>query len=135
MVMEYFENGGQNRISFNLSGGKVLPVLLLSFDTKSISSSSCQINWKTTSEVNTEYFTIQRSEDGYSFQNLAQISAHASAVAGSTLRYSYNDYNLPSGMAYYRLEFMDKDGNHHYSNVIKRYSAAASQAIRISPQC
>lgn len=132
MVLEYYENGGQNRISFNLSGGTVLPVQLISFDAKSISTGGSLLTWQTAAEMNAEYFNVQRSEDGYHFQNLSQISAR-SVITGNTINYSYKDNSLSSGMVYYRLELIDKDGNHNFSNVIKLSSVASSHEIKIFP--
>jgi hypothetical protein len=134
MVLEYFENTGQNRISFNLSGGTILPVQLMSFDVKSVSASNSLLTWQTATEMNTEYFNVQRSEDGYSFRNLTQVTAQsAGAVSNSTLSYSFADNSVPSGIVYYRLEFMDRDGHHNYSDVIKLSGAASSQSIKMFP--
>ena len=68
--------------------------------------------WTVSTEINTAYYTIQRSINGRDFENVGKVIA---ANAGS---YSYTD--TPHGGAgglYYRLKITDKDGKVAYSDI------------------
>ncbi len=91
-----------------------LPIELLSFDAKP-NSSSVDLTWTTASEVNSDYFTIEKTVDGSTFQDVATVKA-----AGFSNNYkSYNTTdNLPyEGLSYYRLKATDLDGKVDYSEL------------------
>jgi hypothetical protein len=110
-------NEAGNATYFN-SGCSVIitPVKLLSFVVtgKGINAS---IIWKTTSEINTFAFEIERSTDGHSFKRIGSIAA--AGESSKQVTYSYNDVNIPTGTNYYRLKMVDRDGSFAYSYIIK----------------
>jgi hypothetical protein len=75
------------------------------------------LNWKTTTEINTDHFDIERSYDGVSFTKVA-----AKAAAGnssSDINYQHSDpinYNYP--IVYYRLKTVDIDAKSSYSKIV-----------------
>ena len=83
-----------------------LPVELLSFSggcTEGIVS----LNWQTASEHNSDYFSISRSDDGYTWNEITQIAS--AGFSNELLHYSYHDYPH-SSVNYYRLSQIDFDG-------------------------
>ncbi len=97
------------------AGGAGLPIELLSF-TASYDNGRVDITWVTASEINNDYFTVQRSKDGVEFED---VRIFAGAGNSSTLRlYTTVDATPYSGISYYRLMQTDFDGEFSYSSIV-----------------
>jgi hypothetical protein len=67
------------------------------------------VYWATASEINNDYFTLERSEDGYSWTKIAQIKGNGNTNA--VFNYVYKDLSAQSYTQYfYRLKQTDYDG-------------------------
>lgn len=66
------------------------------------------ITWYTASETNNHYFTVERSEDGASFEPVAHINGAGNS--NSPIMYQYIDEQPLPSTAYYRLLQTDFDG-------------------------
>ena len=116
MVIEYYENGGHNRISFGMSAN-LLPVKLTAFSGSAIADTKAQLTWKTTAEINFEKFAIQRSIDGQNFQTIGtQTGKNNNSSLINT--YSFTDQNAGTGVVYYRIAMIDIDGTTAYSQIL-----------------
>ncbi len=86
-----------------------LPVKLVSFLVeKDNRNTSVNLTWQTASELNADYFLIERSVDGRYFETIGQLKA-----AGNSNRltsYLFNDEHPKQGINYYRLKQVDFDG-------------------------
>ena len=92
-----------------------LPVELISFAAKP-SSGNVMLDWATASEINNDYFEVERSTDGRSFNYLGKKNG-----AGTTTlahHYQYLDKNPINGVNYYRLKQVDFDGTTAYSEIV-----------------
>lgn len=87
-----------------------LPVELISFDGRYNEDENVnEILWSTASESNNERFEIYKSLNGYDWD---LIEAQKGAGNSTTqINYQFYDYSIESGLAYYRLEQVDYDGN------------------------
>ena len=119
MVLEYYQNGGADRVSFNYSSS-ILPITLISWSAKPITASQTQLLWTCTDAVNFDHFIVQRSADGSSFSDAATVSGDASSgnMSNGQESWSYMDNYSYTGSLYYRLAMIDKDGTVTYSKVI-----------------
>ena len=97
------------------SGGNPLPIQLISFE-GSAGDNKIVLNWKTASEKNNEYFTIERNSDGSGFEAIGRIKGAGNST--ETMSYKYEDQSAGNGMHYYRLKQTDFDGKFEYSPVI-----------------
>jgi len=91
-----------------------LPVELISF-TATCSNSGVMLDWVTQSEVNNDYFILEKSYDAVTFFELEQVQG-----AGNTnilKSYSVLD-NMASSLTYYRLKQVDFNGAISYHNII-----------------
>lgn len=91
-----------------------LPIELLSFDAV-LSGSFVDLKWVTASEVNNDYFEIERSADGIDFEKI-----HTQKGAGNSsvkLVYEHMDRTPLPGISYYRLKQVDYDGSFSYSEI------------------
>jgi hypothetical protein len=126
---QYIDTFGNNfAVQFNTSSFSsfyfsnpdmvVLPVQLVHF-WGALQNRVTQLQWETSNENNSEYFSIERSIDGTKFQPIGKVSA--AGQANDTRRYQYFDKDVTSITAstvYYRLRLADKDGKFNYSKVI-----------------
>ena len=111
-----FDVTGFGGLFIGNEGSVILPLTLLNFSGKALAANSALLNWRTTNEVNTNYFELQRSADSYIFNTLAKLQAKGSAQSAAD--YNYTDAGLKAGLYYYRLRMVDRDGKETYSPVV-----------------
>jgi len=85
-----------------------LPIELISFKAKTMKD-KVELYWSTVSEINNNYFSIEKSIDGYNYQEIGQVSGAGNS--SQTLNYSFFDDNPFHGVAYYRLSQTDYNGD------------------------
>jgi hypothetical protein len=108
-----------------------LPVEWLSFACSKTSTGTVKLTWITASESNSDYFSIEKSKDGLSFQSIGKTKA--SGTTNNTNRYIYEDSSINSGRAYYRLKQVDLDGKFGYSEVCYVNSPVEEYTLKIYP--
>jgi hypothetical protein len=102
-------NGCTSTSSVNINCN-ALPVELLGFTGRNTVFGN-KLEWRTSSEINNHYFTIQRSTDGISFANDMTIESLAdNGNSNHTLYYTITDRDVKPGLYYYRLNQTDLDG-------------------------
>lgn len=104
----------------NLSGPVTLevnplPINLVIFDIE-LNQDKVNIIWKTSNEVNNDFFTIERSLDGYSFEKIRIIEGAGNS--NQTIDYVFEDNNPIEGLSYYRLKQTDLNADFTYSKII-----------------
>jgi len=97
------------------ASGIVLPMTLSYFDGY-CSQSGIELFWETGSEINNDYFTIERSLDLEYFSEVTIVPAAGNS--SSYLQYQTTDYIAIEGINYYRLKQTDFDGKSTYSKPI-----------------
>lgn len=85
----------------------VLPIELISFSA-SQKNETVALNWQTATEQNNDYFTIEHSADGITFEILEKINGNGNS--SFTNDYRYIHINPKQGDNYYRLSQTDFDG-------------------------
>ena len=89
--------------------GQGLPVTLTECKATFIDQDVVRINWKTEAEINNDYFIIECSHDGKSFQQINK--QFGAGNSNKTLDYYFIDYiDKPVEYLYYRLTQVDFDG-------------------------
>jgi len=91
-----------------------LPIELTGFSA-TISESHVVCEWSTASEVNNNYFTLERSTDGVHFDSLLSVDGAGNST--QALYYRAVDNNPLNGDSYYRLKQADFDGQFSYSEI------------------
>lgn len=92
-----------------------LPVKLLYFKS-SLATGKVTLEWATASELNFDYFLLERSGDGKEFYELEKVQGHGTTNVQSN--YSLTDPLPLSGLSYYRLTSVDFDGYQETFNVV-----------------
>lgn len=107
-----------NKSSYVLTNvcGNILPVTLLNFNA-SINklNNSALLTWRTTNEINNNFFEIDHSIDGKVFNSIGTVK---NQNGSSITSYSFTDASPSHGLNFYRLKQVDKDGVYNYSKVV-----------------
>ena len=108
---------GKNTISVfrNIALNTVL-VSFSSFTGKYENPGNALLAWKSATETNTAYYSVQRSINGGAFAEVGKVAVH-----GAGYQYNYTDA-LPlansSSVVYYRLQAVDNNGMKTYSSIV-----------------
>lgn len=98
-----------------VTGPTTLPIELISL-TATQNQDKVFIKWVTATEINNDFFTIEKTKDGISYDFVAQVDGAGNST--SILNYSAID-NVPhQGLCYYRLKQTDYDERFWYSHLI-----------------
>lgn len=95
--------------------GGSLPIELINFEAK-LNEKIVELHWSTASEINNDFFTIEKSTNGSSFEFIAKKDGAGNSI--SRKDYSLSDDNPSVGTSYYRLKQTDFDGKFEYSNLV-----------------
>ena len=111
------------------SGG--LPIELISFEaSKDVNKIS--LNWSTTSELNFDYFNLEKSSNGKDFSSIANVKGHG--TTNERHNYSFED-NFPLiGKNYYRLTSVDFDNyREEFKVIVQDYSGEKNFQVSPNP--
>ena len=120
-------NCANNPLPCVATGGNIspLPIELLTFEAIE-NGNDVELNWSTASEQNNNFFTLERSYDGFEFSPIGIIPSGAPNGNSSVqLNYSFTDKNADYGIIYYRLKQTDYDHTFSYSNLISVHNSDA----------
>ena len=106
-------SGTNNSGIFTATGP--LPIQLIHFDGYAADQFN-RLIWTTMTEVNNDYFTLEKSQDGSIFTQVIDIDGAGNS--SEKKNYQYDDYAPYTGINYYRLKQTDFNKTVHYSPVI-----------------
>jgi hypothetical protein len=94
-----------------------IPVEFAEFNLERSGKSDVFVKWSTATELNNQYFEVERSIDGRQFTSVAKV--YSQNGNSTTLQfYQYKDLNLAPAVYYYRIKQVDFDGSHAFSAVL-----------------
>lgn len=93
------------------SAGAPLPVSLVSFEAH-LNNDHVQLNWLTATEINNDFFTIEKSKDGKTWEVVSTVDGAGNS--NQLIDYFDTDYSPFDGSSYYRLKQTDFDGKFEY---------------------
>jgi hypothetical protein len=102
-----------------------LPIELLYFRA-GMAGKGVQLSWATAAEINNDYFTIEKSQDGVTFTDLLQVDGAGNSK--ELLKYAATDANPYPGVTYYRLKQTDFDEKFEHSAIVAVQGSGATQA-------
>ncbi len=97
------------------SNASALPIELLFFNGADKDSYNF-LEWATATEINNDYFMIERSADGIAFEGIGFIKGAGTSTSENY--YSYKDFSPFTPISYYRLKQFDFDKKSSVSNII-----------------
>jgi hypothetical protein len=109
-----------------------LPIELIGFNAKVIEDDKVQLDWQTASEINNDFFTIERSKNGQDWQEIALV--YGAGNSSVLLNYSTIDNAPFNGISYYKLKQTDFDGKFEYSKLRRvNIQQSVNMQIEIHP--
>lgn len=92
-----------------------LPVELIAFNAV-LMNQRVEIDWQTASEINNDFFEIQRSSDNVEYTVLGTVEGNG--TTNEVQGYSFTDAFPLNGTSYYRLRQVDFNGDFEYSPTV-----------------
>jgi hypothetical protein len=106
-------SGYLNSVTWTINQA-ILPVELLDFNVQLVKNQA-ELTWETATEINSDYFEIQKSTDGTNFKRIGSVKA--AGQSSKLLQYQFTDVQLVQNINYYRLKAVDKDGSARFSPI------------------
>lgn len=114
--------GCPSGICYNILGARnvevedctVLPVSVIQFNAV-LKDDVVFLGWETLSEINNDYFTVEKSKDGVTFIPVATVLGAGNS--NTNIKYKETDPYPYLGLSYYRLSQTDFDGTVSFSGI------------------
>lgn len=97
------------RVTYTNPPCVVLPIELLSFDA-TCEKGVVNLAWETASQINNDYFTIERTTDGVTYETIGTVDGAGNS--NQTKSYSFVDTKPVAGTSYYSLKQTDFNGKY-----------------------
>ncbi|GAC1423711.1 MAG: hypothetical protein NVSMB67_22820 [Flavisolibacter sp.] len=107
-----------------------LPVHLYIF-TGTRESGSILLKWQSSFEKNSDYFDVQRSQNGIIFESIGKVVAKENS--STVQNYSFRDQKPFSPNDFYRLRIVDKDKKQSFSKILSIRFELVSKALVVYP--
>lgn len=101
-------------VSILITPTVALPVTWKNFTLKR-EGANVKATWVTASEINNDYFILQRSTDGIQFTDISKVQGAGNTTYDS--QYNSNDETDIYSSYYYRVKQVDYDGKYAYSEI------------------
>lgn len=110
--------------------GNPLPVTLLYFRLEGVSANAISLTWATATELNFDYFLLERSSDGKEFEQVAILRGNGTTNVQHD--YVFKDENPLIGKSYYKLTSVDFDGYRESFDLVLA-EVSGSRTARVYP--
>ncbi len=107
----------------------VLPVSFTKVNASLSANNFATIRWETASEINSDLYLVERSENGSTFYTIATTAAKNQSLNN----YAVIDSKPVTSTSFYRVRSVDKAGKLQYSEVIKLATASKEVYVQIYP--
>lgn len=126
----FYAGGNNDGFSVALGTYVPLPITLVSFDA-TVSDGIVYLKWETSSEHDNDFFTVERSKDGKTFEALTKVEGAGNST--QNLNYQARDTNPYYGTSYYRLSQTDYDGAITYFRILIVKVERFGEVVRMYP--
>jgi hypothetical protein len=106
------------------------PVEWLGFDGRVIGE-EVVLDWATASELNNNYFEVERAIDGENFERIGVLAGNGTTQ--EIQHYQFIDMNPKNGSNYYRLKQVDLDGQFAFSEIVNLNVAPSGFRYAVFP--
>lgn len=130
-IKAFYNNSGSYSINYMRSGpGAPLPIILESFNAE-CNRGSVEVNWVTASEINNNFFIIEKSNDASMWSPVAKIEGAGNS--NQPRYYSYIETEVINEVTYYRLKQIDYDGTVTQYNPVAVKCSKSCTDIKVYP--
>lgn len=126
-IVQVLENVAADQFVEIKEAGKPMGGLISFRVSLEILNRKINLQWEVTSDEPTDFYTVQRSEDGARFRNLARIAVTTNGT------YSYTDEAPIVGKSYYRVRRVGKTGEPAFSEALAVEFLEPEEPIEIFP--
>lgn len=121
LIDNFTANSTAFTLDWTMTGGASLnctplPIELVSFTGYNISDNYNLLEWVTVSELNNDYFTLEKSGDGIYWNVISKIDG--SGNSNTPVRYEFKDYEFSNKINYYRLKQTDFNSEYKYYQIV-----------------
>jgi hypothetical protein len=107
-----------------------LPVVLTAFQGKA-TPAGVALTWQTASELNADYFVVERADNpAEGYQLLGRVAS--AGTSSQARRYQFSDV-APLALGYYRLRQVDRDGASTFSPVVAVATQSSGAGLAAYP--
>ena len=119
--------------AFEVVAEGFLPVEWDQFEvTPDVDRSLVDISWSTNTEINNQYFTVEKSIDGSIFQSVETVQSKGEGQ--EKRNYRVEDNSPAPGVSYYRIKQVDFDGRFSYSPIVRtEFSQQSEKQMGLFP--
>ncbi len=110
--------------------GTPLPIELIDFKATKVDD-EILLEWATATELNNDFFEIERSWDGIHFDMIGRVDGAGNSQ--TILEYDFVDNDIATGHHYYRLRQVDYDGSQSLSDVQVVFVDRARKSLTVFP--
>lgn len=129
----YFGGAGDGAALTNFSGVVPLPLTLISFEAIP-NESFVLLRWVTEDELDTDFFTIEKTRTGREFSWVGELLAAGYSLPGEQIHYEMKDHHPFPGTSFYRLKTTDFDGKISLSHLVEvNYAQVQDWGFRLYP--
>ena len=107
-----------------------LPITLVEFNAV-LNNENVDLTWVTSSQINNDFFTLEKSEDAKDFTPFATVDGAGNN--NTIINYHEQDYEVQKGITYYRLKQTDFNGEYTYSNVVPVNNLGKTLSFNVFP--
>ena len=107
----------------------ILPAEWLEFTADQREDNGVDLNWSTQTEINNDFFSVERSADGLKWEAIGQVEADGNSDIQQ--RYTFLDRLPLAGDNHYRIRQTSLDGGTSFSEV--ETVVVANESIHCSP--
>jgi len=93
-----------------------LPIKYANFEASLLQNSFVRLNWATLTEINNDYFIVEKSDNGLGFEEISRVDGAGNSLG--LINYNITDEKPFLGVNYYRLKQIDFDGKYEYSDIV-----------------
>lgn len=86
-----------------------------------------ELIWETASEINSDYFNLEKSSDGLYWKVIGTVKAKGTSYSTST--YNFSDRHESSETNYYRLSQIDLNGDNNFSKIVSIQSETNTELL------
>ncbi len=109
----------------------ILPVTFIGFNV-TCEPNGYQLKWSTASEHNSDRFDIERSDDGFNWNNID--SQPAQGFSNQIINYAFKDFrDCSQCQVYYRIKQLDLDGQFEYSPTLTADCSEHEAFVSLAP--
>jgi Secretion system C-terminal sorting domain len=116
--------------AFSQSSAGSLPIVLVVFDAAVTPAREVQLRWTVQQQFVTDFFNVERSNDGLNWQSIAAIPS--SGVSSTPVSYSSTDKMPLNGINYYRIRIRSHDGSSGHT-IVKAIQVDIIRSPRLYP--